>query len=328
MGNDCLYTGGGWNRSLAIRLAAGAHMTESLRGERPRILVVDDQPTNIQTLYQILKPEYDVSMATDGAQAIGLCQRRQPDLVLLDVVMPGIDGFEVCKRLKADPATRDVPVIFVTARDGVEDETLGLAVGAVDFITKPVNPPVVLARVRTHIELKRQTDTLRAMAFNDGLTGVANRRWFDERLQVEWLRCRRNRMPLSLILIDLDHFKNYNDRYGHQAGDDCLRLAAGSMKARLGRPADLLARYGGEEFVCLLPETPIDGARAKADDLAKGVLSLNIANSDSPTAQIVTISCGVASVMPNADGSAGDLLQRADEMLYAAKHAGRNRICG
>jgi len=303
-------------------------MSEGPRGDRPRILVVDDQPTNIQTLYQILKPEYDVSMATDGAQAIGLCQRRQPDLVLLDVVMPGLDGFEVCKRLKSDPATRDVPVIFVTARDGVEDETLGLAVGAVDFITKPVNPPVVLARVRTHIELKRQTDTLRAMAFNDGLTGVANRRWFDERLQVEWLRCRRNRMPLSLILIDLDHFKNYNDRYGHQAGDDCLRLVAASMKERLGRPADLLARYGGEEFVCLLPETPIDGARAKAEDLASGVLSLNIANADSPTAQVVTISCGVASVLPNADGSAADLLQRADEMLYAAKHAGRNRICG
>jgi diguanylate cyclase (GGDEF)-like protein len=303
-------------------------MSEAPRGERPRILVVDDQPTNIQTLYQILKGDYDVSMATDGSQAIGLCQRRQPDLVLLDVVMPGLDGFEVCKRLKADPATRDVPVIFVTARDGVEDETMGLAVGAVDFITKPVNPPVVLARVKTHIDLKRQTDMLRAMAFNDGLTGVANRRWFDERLGVEWLRCRRNKMPLSLILIDLDHFKNYNDRYGHQAGDDCLRLVAASMKARLGRPADLLARYGGEEFVCLLPETPIDGARAKADDLLKGVLSLNIANADSPTAAVVTISCGVASALPNCEGSASDLLQRADEMLYAAKHAGRNQVCG
>lgn len=303
-------------------------MSETPRGERPRILVVDDQPTNIQTLYQILKGEYDVSMATDGSQAIGLCQRRQPDLVLLDVVMPGIDGFEVCKRLKADPATRDVPVIFVTARDGVEDETMGLAVGAVDFITKPVNPPVVLARVRTHIELKRQTDTLRAMAFNDGLTGVANRRWFDERLAVEWLRCRRNRMPVSLILLDIDHFKSYNDRYGHQAGDDCLRLVAASMKARLGRPADLLARYGGEEFVCLLPETPIDGARSKADDLGRGVLSLNIANADSPTSTVVTISCGVASAMPNGEGTAADLLQRADEMLYAAKHAGRNQSRG
>ncbi len=303
-------------------------MSDAPRGDRPRILVVDDQPTNIQTLYQILKGDYDVSMATDGSQAIGLCQRRQPDLVLLDVVMPGLDGFEVCKRLKSDPATRDVPVIFVTARDGVEDETMGLAVGAVDFITKPVNPPVVLARVRTHIELKRQTDMLRAMAFNDGLTGVANRRWFDERLQVEWLRCRRNRMPLSLILLDLDHFKSYNDRYGHQAGDDCLRLVAQSMKARLGRPADLLARYGGEEFVCLLPETPIDGARAKADDLGKGVLSLNIANADSPTAAVVTMSCGVASAMPSGDSTPAELLQRADEMLYAAKHAGRNQSCG
>jgi diguanylate cyclase (GGDEF)-like protein len=293
--------------------------------ERPRILVVDDQPSNIQTLYQVLKGDYDVAMATDGSQAIELCQRRPPDLVLLDVVMPGIDGFEVCRRLKVDPATRDVPVIFVTARDSTEDETLGLEVGAVDFITKPVNPPVVRARVRTHVALKRQADLLRSMAFNDGLTGVANRRWFDERLQVEWLRCRRNKLPLSLILLDLDHFKAYNDRYGHQAGDDCLRAVAAAMKSRLGRPADLLARYGGEEFVCLLPETPTDGARAKAEDLGRAVLDLALPHADSATAPVVTISRGVATASPALDGSPNDLLQRADAQLYAAKRAGRNR---
>lgn len=294
-------------------------------GERPRILVVDDQPTNIQTLYQVLKGDYDVAMATDGSQAIALCQRRPPDLVLLDVVMPGIDGFEVCRRLKADPATRDVPVIFVTARDSTEDETLGLEVGAVDFIAKPVNPPVVRARVRTHIALKRQADLLRSMAFNDGLTGVANRRWFDERLQVEWLRCRRNKLPMALVLLDLDHFKAYNDRYGHQAGDDCLRAVATAMKSRLGRPADLLARYGGEEFVCLLPETPIDGACAKADDLGRAVLELALPHADSPTSAVVTISRGVACASPAVEGTASELLQRADEQLYAAKRAGRNR---
>jgi diguanylate cyclase (GGDEF)-like protein len=300
-------------------------MSSPAANERPRILVVDDQPSNIQTLYQVLKGDYDVAMATDGSQAIELCQRRPPDLVLLDVVMPGIDGFEVCRRLKVDPATRDVPVIFVTARDSTEDETQGLEVGAVDFITKPVNPPVVRARVRAHIALKRQADLLRSMAFNDGLTGVANRRWFDERLQVEWLRCRRNKLPLSLILLDLDHFKAYNDRYGHQAGDDCLRAAAAAMKSRLGRPADLLARYGGEEFVCLLPETPTDGARAKAEDLGHAVLDLALAHADSPTAPVVTISRGVATASPALDGSPNELLQRADAQLYAAKRAGRNR---
>ena len=300
-------------------------MSNLASDERPRILVVDDQPTNIQTLYQVLKGEYDVAMATDGSQAIELCQRRPPDLVLLDVVMPGIDGFEVCRRLKTDPATRDVPVIFVTARDSTEDETLGLEVGAVDFIAKPVNPPVVRARVRTHVALKRQAVLLRSMAFNDGLTGVANRRWFDERLQVEWLRCRRNKLPLSLILLDLDHFKAYNDRYGHQSGDDCLRAVAGAMKSRLGRPADLLARYGGEEFVCLLPETPIEGARAKAEDLGRAVLELNLPHADSSTAPVVTISRGVATAAPALDGTQNDLLQRADEKLYAAKRAGRNR---
>lgn len=300
-------------------------MNEPLPVERPRILVVDDQPTNIQTLYQILKGDYDVSMATDGLQAISLCHRRPPDLILLDVVMPGIDGFEVCQRLKADPATRDVPIIFVTARDSTEDETQGLEMGAVDFIGKPVNPTVVRARVRTHIELKRQTDILRSMAFNDGLTRVANRRWFDERLQVEWLRCRRNKLPLSLVLLDLDHFKAYNDRYGHQAGDDCLRAVAAAMKSRLGRPADLLARYGGEEFVCLLPETPPEGARAKADDLGRAVLELGIAHADSMTADVVTISRGVSSAMPAVESNPAELLQRADEKLYVAKRAGRNR---
>jgi len=300
-------------------------MTDRAATDLPRILVVDDQPTNIQTLYQVLKGEYDVAMATDGLQAIALCQRRPPDLVLLDVVMPGIDGFEVCKRLKADSATRDVPVIFVTARDSTEDETQGLEVGAVDFITKPVNPPVVRARVRTHISLKRQADLLRSMAFNDGLTGVANRRWFDERLQVEWLRCRRNKLPMSLILLDIDNFKSFNDRYGHQAGDDCLRAVATAMAARLGRPADLLARYGGEEFVCLLPETPMDGARAKADDLGRAIVELGIAHADSSTAAVVTISRGVATAQPAVDGSPSELLQRADEKLYAAKRAGRNR---
>ncbi len=300
-------------------------MTPPVPGERPRILVVDDQPTNIQTLYQVLKGDYDVAMATDGSQAIALCQRRPPDLVLLDVVMPGLDGFEVCRRLKQDQATRDVPVIFVTARDSTEDETQGLEVGAVDFITKPVNPPVVRARVRTHIDLKRQADLLRSMAFNDGLTGVANRRWFDERLQIEWLRCRRNKLPISLVLLDLDHFKAYNDHYGHQAGDDCLRAVAAAMKSRLGRPADLLARYGGEEFVCLLPETPAEGARAKADDLGRAVLDLALPHAGSATAPVVTISRGVATAAPAVDGSASELLARADEHLYVAKRAGRNR---
>jgi diguanylate cyclase (GGDEF)-like protein len=303
-------------------------MIDSPPSERPRILVVDDQPANIQTLYQVLKGDYDVSMATDGSQALTQCLRRPPDLVLLDVVMPGIDGFEVCKRLKADPATRDIPVIFVTARDSAEDEALGLEVGAVDFIAKPVSPPVVRARVRTHVALKRQTDLLRSLAFNDGLTGVANRRWFDERLQVEWLRCRRNQLPLSLILLDLDHFKPFNDRYGHQAGDDCLRAVAAAMKSRLGRPADLLARYGGEEFVCLLPETPLDGARAKADDLGRAVFELQIAHADAVAAPVVTISRGVATLLPTADHGPLELLQRADEMLYAAKRDGRNRTCG
>ena len=182
----------------------------------PCILVVDDQPINIQALYRIFAPDHRVLMATSGAKALELCKEDPPDLVLLDVVMPEMDGHELCARLKAHEATRDIPVIFVTSHTDAEEETKGLELGAVDFIAKPVNPAVVRARVRTHLTLKAQSDLLRQMVFMDGLTGVANRRCFDERLDTEWRRAVRSGLPLALLMLDVDHFKRFNDRYGHQ----------------------------------------------------------------------------------------------------------------
>ncbi|WP_395703798.1 diguanylate cyclase [Aquabacterium sp.] len=299
---------------------------------RPRLLVVDDQPINVQALYQALAAEHQVFVATSGEQALKLALEKQPDLVLLDVVMPGLDGFEVCQQLKRDAATADIPVIFVTAHSDEAGETRGLDAGAVDFIAKPFNPRVVRARVKTHLTLKRQSDLLRRMAFIDGLTGLYNRRHFDERLQQEWLRAQRNGTPLSLLLIDLDGFKRYNDRYGHPAGDDCLRRVAQALALGLLRPADLLARYGGEEFAAILPETDAAGALALAQRLGQLVQALALPHADSPAGlPVVSVSIGVASRPAAAPGEpAGpqsELLARADRQLYRAKAEGRARTC-
>jgi diguanylate cyclase (GGDEF)-like protein len=299
-----------------------------MAGRRPRLLVVDDQPVNIQALYQAFAADHQVLMATSGEQALALCASQQPDLVLLDVVMPGLDGHEVCRRLQADAATRDIPVIFVTAHSDEEAETLGLELGAVDFISKPINPQVVRARVRTHLTLKAQSDLLRHWVYIDGLTGVHNRRHFDERLATEWARAARSGQPLSVVLLDVDLFKRYNDRHGHLAGDDCLRQVAAALQANLRRPADLVARYGGEEFVCLLPDTALAGAVKLAEQLGTAVQALHIEHGDSTVAPVVTVSLGVCTQDDHLPGSAADLLRAADAQLYRAKSEGRNRTCG
>ena len=295
---------------------------------RPRLLVVDDQPINIQALYQAFSADHQVLMATGGAQALALCVAKHPDLVLLDVVMPGMDGHEVCRRLKADAATRDIPVIFVTAHHDETAETLGLELGAVDFISKPINPKIVRARVKTHLTLKRQSDLLRHWVYIDGLTGVQNRRHFDERLAAEWGRAVRSGTALSVVLLDVDFFKKYNDHYGHQAGDDCLRRVAATLQAALERPGDLLARYGGEEFVCLLPETPLSGAMELARYLGGQVQSLQIEHVQSGVAPYVTVSLGVCTKLEDGVGNAAALVREADAQLYHAKSRGRNQTCG
>ena len=294
----------------------------------PCVLVVDDQPTNIQALYRIFAPDHRVLMATSGAKALALCNEDPPDLILLDVVMPEMDGHEVCIRLKRDEATRNIPVIFVTAHTDSAAETRGLELGAVDFIAKPVNPAVVRARAKTHLTLKAQSDLLRQMVFIDGLTGVANRRCFDERLGTEWRRAARSALPLALLMLDVDRFKRYNDCYGHQAGDECLRRVAGAIGATVRRPGDMVARYGGEEFACILPGTDLDGALAVAARIEQGVRGLQIEHAQSDVSDGVTISIGVAVGQPRSAGDAASLLALADAQLYLAKDSGRGRACG
>jgi diguanylate cyclase (GGDEF)-like protein len=294
----------------------------------PKLLVVDDQPVNIQTLYQIFADDHEVFMATSGEQALALCRDKQPDLVLLDVIMPGMDGLETCQRLKEDDDTADIPVIFVTSQNSPEEETHGLEVGAVDFISKPVNPAVVRARVKTQLTLKAQTDALRMLASLDGLTGVPNRRIFDERLDAEWRACRRSGSPLSLLMVDVDHFKLYNDHYGHLDGDQCLKAVASALASSVERGRDMLARFGGEEFVCLLPDTDLEGAKHIAEKLRQAVEGLAIPHVESKTAATVTVSLGVATTAQCDALEPPDLLKVADEQLYLAKQSGRNRVFG
>lgn len=300
-----------------------ASLKASGKAMRPKLLLVDDQPINIQVLHQIFSKDCQIFMALDGLQALQLCHQHQPDLVLLDVVMPGMDGLEVCRKLKADAQTRHIPVIFVTGNNSTEQETEGLEAGAVDFIPKPFNPRVVRARVDTHLTLKRQSDLLRSLAYVDGLTGVSNRRRFDEYLEIEWRRSLRTGQPLTLILLDVDHFKAYNDLYGHQGGDECLRQIGGCLLDALQRPADLVSRYGGEEFACVLPETPWPDALHLGTQLGEKIKALGIAHQASSTAPCVTVSLGVAVRTADSQGNLSELLGLADNKLYEAKHEGR-----
>lgn len=294
--------------------------------ESPMLLVVDDHAGSIQTLYEIFKDEYEVCFATSGAQALAFCKQRRPHLILLDVEMPGMDGFAVCQTLKSDPLTEAIPIIFVTAAEDPFQEARGLDVGGADFITKPFHSRVVMARVRTQLTLKRQTDLLRSLVLVDDLTGVANRRHFDAVFDREWRRCTRTGASLALILIDVDFFKLYNDAYGHQAGDACLQAVARCMSTILNRPYDLIARYGGEEFVCLMPETPLEGAVAIAGAMESAVRALAIPHEHSSVSAVVTVSVGVAASSPRANDDPAELLFCADLQMYKAKNAGRAQV--
>lgn len=296
---------------------------------KPVVMIVDDTPTNVRILAEALRSDYRVRVASSGMTALDMIDKKSPpDLILLDIMMPEMDGYEVCRQLKNDPATKNIPVIFVTAMSDVANEEMGLNLGAVDYIVKPFHIPVVIARVRNHINAKLKSDMLESLAMLDGLTGIPNRRQFDNALQEEWLRARREHHPLSIILADIDHFKPYNDHYGHGAGDVCLIQVAEVIADAIKRPGDLVARYGGEEFVALLPNTDVKGASMVAERIRRLVENLRLPHEYSEISPLVTISVGFACVLPSEHGEPEVLLEHADQMLYQAKREGRNRICG
>lgn len=295
--------------------------------ERQTILIIDDTPINIRMLSELLVDEHEILFATSGEDGLKRALQERPDLILLDIMMPGVDGYEVCRRLKEDPATRDIPVIFVTALTQEADETKGLAVGAIDYVTKPISAPIIKARVHNHLKLKRYQDMLASQALLDGLTGIPNRRRFDETLQMEWHRAQRTGSEISLLMIDIDHFKRYNDTYGHLAGDDCLTSVARTMAKVVHRGGDLVTRYGGEEFACILPETGSSGTRKVADKIRAAINALQIPHADSPVAPYVTVSIGGCTTRPDDHHSHEQLVACADRSLYRAKQAGRDRAC-
>lgn len=301
-------------------------MTWTDQARNGRLLIVDDAMENIQILNHVLGEEHEVLFAMNGEKALELAHQHHPDLILLDAVMPGMDGYEVCAALRASSDVRDIPIIFVTALTTPEDETRALEAGAVDFITKPFNVAVVRARVRTHLTLKRQSDSMRELTLTDALTGIANRRSFNDAIENEWRRCARSSTPLSVIMIDIDHFKLYNDAYGHQAGDACLQQVADTMLQCAGRTPDLLARYGGEEFVILLPQVDAAGAATVAERILASVRALAIPHRMSSAGDTVTVSLGVATLMPDQGADHEALVRCADNALYRAKKDGRNRF--
>ncbi len=292
---------------------------------KPTVLIIDDEPSNIHVLSEILKDAYRVVFSMSGVDGIQVAAKNQPDIILLDVNMPHMDGFHTCLRLKQHPALKDIPVIFVTMMGALDDEVKGFEVGAVDYITRPLHAVTVIKRIQTHLRIKDHWHALQDMILLDGLTGLANRRGFGVAFDREWRRAVRKHYPFSLIMADIDHFKAYNDHYGHTAGDNCLRIVAGVFRRQMQRPNDLAARYGGEEIVCLLPDTDAAGAYQVTKRLQASLAASSIPHAASPIAKIVTISFGIATATADACIEPNDLLHFADQLLYQAKGSGKNR---
>lgn len=291
---------------------------------RQTVLIVEDDSVQRALLSAALVTEYDVLTAQNGAEALKMAARA--DLVLLDAGLPDMDGVDVCRSFKKEKDLADIPVVFLTARDSSGDQVTGLEAGAIDYLLKPINLEVLKARVKTYVQLKHQRDALTRLATVDGLTGIANRRSFDNALSREWKRLARTEQPLCVILMDVDHFKQYNDTYGHGLGDECLKRVARTAADTIKRPADLVARYGGEEFVVLLPETDLEGAKVAAEAVRLAISGLNIPHKASSAADHVTVSLGVAQGAPSEGTDHHTLLEAADQQLYKAKKDGRNRF--
>lgn len=290
------------------------------------ILIVDDEISNIEIMNAVLEDDYEICFATSGQQALDIARTVQPDLILLDVLMPGIDGFEVCRQIKADIMLVDIPIIFTTGLGDTEDEMRGLSLGAIDYVTKPIQPAILRARVSNHVELKRLRDQLATLAVTDALTGLSNRRHMERSLQAESARLTRTGEWMSVIMLDIDFFKQFNDTYGHPAGDRCIAMVGAALTRAVKRATDLPARYGGEEFACILPGADPQGAELVAQEIRLQIQSLNIPHAQSQVSPFITVSIGVASARCHADLPAELWMAEADRQLYASKQRGRDCI--
>lgn len=291
-----------------------------------RILIIDDNVVNIKTLSNILEKDYKIAVAKNGIDGIYQAITLPPSLILLDVLMPEMDGFEVLQKLKESDNTKDIPVIFVTSLSDDASEERGLTMGAVDYITKPFSASVVKARVKNHIDLFLYRKAIENFALLDGLTGVPNRRYFDKQAELEWQRVIEEGKPISILMTDLDFFKDYNDCYGHLSGDDALRTVAAILREMLPTPESLLSRYAGEEFALLLPGISRKEAEPLAEHLRTAVEKAAIAHRYSPISEFLTISIGAYSMTPQQGDNLKTLVEQADKHLYQAKEVGRNCV--
>jgi len=316
----------------------------------PTILFVDDAEESRVVIRQVLAQSgyaelLEAASATEAFEFLagsGSQGGQKVHLILLDILMPEMDGLEVLRRLKARKEMADVPVIMVTGDPRHDSLAKAFELGAVDYVNKPVDPVELSARVKSALRLKAEMDrralladelarvneSLQRASVTDGLTGIPNRRYFDEVLEQSWRRCVRDRSPLSLCLTDIDFFKNYNDAFGHLRGDECLKRVAALLSSCFRRPGDLVARFGGDEFAIILPTTPGAGARAVADQALEEIRSRRIPHGESEVSEWVTLSLGIATMIPDVGTVKEDLLDRADRALYEAKRLGRDRVFG
>jgi len=293
---------------------------------KQKVLIIEDSPLAVKILKNMLENEYEILSAFSGSDGYEIAISKIPDIIILDVLMTGMDGYEVCKKLKNNNLTKNIPVIFISALGEMEDEKRGLEAGAIDYITKPFSEPIVKIRIKNHLELKRNRDILSELSSLDGLTGLYNRRFFNDSIVQLWEKAIINKTPLSLLMADIDHFKIYNDNYGHLEGDECLRLVAQCIKDCTDGNENIVARFGGEEFICLMPETELNGAFEMADKILKEIPNLKIPFVYSSVADVVTVSIGSGTIYPSDAVLMIDFIKSVDDLLYKSKRNGRNQI--
>jgi len=294
------------------------------------ILVVDDDPTNLVLLGRILGTAYTIYVAKDGTTALEMAKKHMPDLILLDIIMQDMNGYEVMHHLKSTPEICKIPVIFISALNSEEDEEQGLGLDAVDYISKPFNVRIVKLRVHNQIKIVNAMRTIEHLSSIDQLTSLYNRRSFNEIISVNWHRSLRDGSIISLLLMDIDHFKRYNDTYGHIQGDVALKTVSGTIKNCMQRSTDMASRWGGEEFAICLPLTDQQGALVLAEKIRASIEATVIMHNAEP--HNITVSIGVNTIAPKLEGSIRDsdieaFLIDTDNALYRAKREGRNRIC-
>ncbi len=300
-------------------------ITPNKKPKTPNILIVSEKSDEILRLNEILQKQYKVYFANTAEKALDITNSKNLDLILLNTMLQEPHAYELCKQLQTNENSQNIPILFLMPKAETKAEDKIFTVGASDYITWPFNPVLVEARIKNYIELKQQREFLKNLSSLDGLTHLANRQRFEEILYQEWWRAVRDNTELSLLMIDIDYFRQYNENYGYLAGDNCLKTIASKLEIELNRPSDLLARYEGSQFVSILPETDKEGALHVANTLIQSIAKLKIPHEYSATADHVTISIGVASIVPSALFHTEDLITLAENSLYEAKYEGRNK---